>query len=201
MSLCSAIATATLFCLSLSAALAQQPPQRESSGVKLRTCFQSLIEGEWQANFYLAQVNHGFSCPIGISPDGTLGFGNCITAKNMTIVQPPSGILTIDRNCHVVGSITYGFSDDQWGGGVAQESFSCGALRMEAGCQERGISFAATKSAEFPKIGLFRLSWSQANDEACASSNGRASAGAFVCKLRGDKLNRLSDSQIPGAEL
>ena len=157
--------------------------------------------GEWQANFYLAQVNHGFSCPIGISPDGTLGFGNCITAKNMTIVQPPSGILTIDRNCHVVGSITYGFSDDQWGGGVAQESFSCGALRMEAGCQERGISFAATKSAEFPKIGLFRLSWSQANDEACASSNGRASAGAFVCKLRGDKLNRLSDSQIPGAEL
>ena len=43
-----------------------------NSGVKLPTCSQSLIERTWQANFYLAQVNHGFSCPIGISPDGTL---------------------------------------------------------------------------------------------------------------------------------
>ncbi len=112
------------FCLSLSPALAQQPPQTESSGMKLPTCFQSLIEREWQANFYLAQVNHGFSCPISISSDGTLGFGNCVTAKNVTIVQLPSGMLTINRTCHVIGSITYGFADDQWGGGLAQESFS-----------------------------------------------------------------------------
>ena len=92
--------------------------------MKFPTCSQSSIEREWLANFYLAQVNHGFSCPIGISSDGTLSFGNCATAKNVTIARPPSGMLTIDRTCHVVGSITYVVTDDQWGGGTAQESFS-----------------------------------------------------------------------------
>jgi hypothetical protein len=110
--------------LRLSVALAQQTAQTESSGVKFPTCSRSSIEREWLANFYLAQVNHGFSCPIGISLDGTLRFGNCATAKNVTIARPPSGMLTIDRACHVVGSITYVFTDDQWGGGTAQESFS-----------------------------------------------------------------------------
>jgi hypothetical protein len=111
-------------CFSLSAAFAQQPAQMANSGVKLPTRAQSLIEREWLANFYLAQVNHGFSCPIGISSDGTLSFKNCTTAKYVTIARPPSGMMTIDRTCHVVGSITYVFTDDQWGGGTAQESFS-----------------------------------------------------------------------------
>jgi hypothetical protein len=35
--------------------------------------------------------------------------------------------------------------------------FRYGALRTEAGCQELGILFAAIKSAEFRRIGLFRL--------------------------------------------
>lgn len=94
------------------------------SGVEFPACSQSLINGTWQANFYLAQVNHGFSCAIDVSSDGTLSFGNCTTAKSVTITKPPSGTLKIDRSCHVTGSITYDFSDDQWGGGPAQESLS-----------------------------------------------------------------------------
>src|ERR1700724_3258555 len=117
------VSVASVFFL-LSAALAQQPAQTANSGMELPTCSQFMIKGSWQANFYLAQVNHGFFCPIGISSDGTLSFGNCTTAKNVTITRPPSGTLKIDRTCHVVGSITYDFSDDQWGGGPAQETFS-----------------------------------------------------------------------------
>jgi hypothetical protein len=81
MSLSRATVAAMLVFLSPSAAFAQQPSRTENSGVTLPTCFQSLIERKWQGNFYLAQVNYGFSCPIGISSDGTLSFGNCVTAK------------------------------------------------------------------------------------------------------------------------
>ena len=42
--------------LRLSAALAQQTAQTESSGVKFPTCSQSSIEREWLANFYLEHV-------------------------------------------------------------------------------------------------------------------------------------------------
>jgi len=124
MALNRAVASVASFAFGLSAAFAQQSAQTANSGVQLPTCSQSMITGIWQANFYLAQVNHGFSCPIGVSSDGKLSFGNCTTAKNMTITQAPSGTLKIDQTCHVVGSITYDFSDDQWGGGTAQESLS-----------------------------------------------------------------------------
>jgi hypothetical protein len=40
--------------LRVSAALAQQTAQTESSGVKFPTCSLSSIEREWLANFYLA---------------------------------------------------------------------------------------------------------------------------------------------------
>jgi hypothetical protein len=124
MILCRAVASVAAGLFGVSAAIAQQSAQTANSGVEVSTCSQSMIERTWQANFYLAQVNHGFSCPIGISSNGTLSFGNCTTAKNVTIARAPSGMLTIDRTCHAIGSITYDFSDDQWGGGTVQEELS-----------------------------------------------------------------------------
>ena len=121
--------------------------------MKFPTCSQSSIEREWLANFYLALVNHGFSCPIGISSDGMLSFGNCATAKNVTIARPPSGTLTIDRTCHVVGSITYVFTDDQWGGGTAGDRFRYGALRTEAGCWNSAFRLLRSSRGNSTRLG------------------------------------------------
>jgi hypothetical protein len=74
---------------------------------------------------------------------------------------------------------------------MAQESFSL--WRSSDDCPELGISFAATKSVEFHKIGLFRLSLSQANSEVCTSSKGPASvSGGF----RLQAVGRQSQSPV-----
>jgi hypothetical protein len=75
-----------------------------------------MIVGTWQALFAPGPSNPLapgfpiypiFACPVSISTDGSLGTGDCTLNDNFTLTQQPSGKLTIDRTCHVVGSITY----------------------------------------------------------------------------------------------
>jgi hypothetical protein len=96
-------------CLSATAALAQQP---QHSGVRLPNCTQSMIAGTWHAvlnqnNFAVHQDSTAFACAITVAADGTIAPTNCTLLPGMTFIEPPSGKLTIDRACHVTGSISY----------------------------------------------------------------------------------------------
>ena len=101
--------------LGLSAAFAQQPAPSPDAALKFPACSQSMLVGpKWQAVFPgvytpgFGWVN--FSCPISISSNGSVTPGSCTVAtalSNLTVTQPPSGTLTIDRTCNVVGSISY----------------------------------------------------------------------------------------------
>jgi hypothetical protein len=93
----------------LSAAFAQPTP-------KVPACSQSMIVGTWQALFAPGASNPiapgfpvypSFACPVGISANGTLTTGKCTLTDNFTLTRQPSGSLTIDRTCHVIGSIAY----------------------------------------------------------------------------------------------
>jgi hypothetical protein len=83
------------------AAFAQPAP-------KVPACSQSMIVGTFnQLAVNPLQGNLGFACPISIGANGTLAPGDCILSASQSIIAPVSGTLTIDRTCHVVGSITY----------------------------------------------------------------------------------------------
>jgi hypothetical protein len=58
---------------------------------------------------YGTAQNNGFACPLTIAPNGTINSGACIVGSTMTVSSPPSGILTIDKSCHGVGLITFGY--------------------------------------------------------------------------------------------
>jgi hypothetical protein len=96
-------AVAILF--GLSVASAQQP---EVAGVKLPACSQSMIIATtWQAVFNQYSGLFAFACPINIASNGTLTSGTCTFPAGQSIVTSPSGTLTIDRTCHVVGSVAF----------------------------------------------------------------------------------------------
>ena len=103
------------FALLISVALAQQPAQTGSPGVKLPACSPAMIIGTWQAAFgygtplYGTAQNNGFSCPLNVATDGTITSGTCILGSGITVSPVPSGTVTIDRSCHVAGSITFGY--------------------------------------------------------------------------------------------
>ena len=103
--------TTTLLLLG-SSAFAQQPTAQPP--LMLPTCTPSMIVGTWHAAFgygtpvYGTAQNNGFACPLTIAPNGTINSGACIVGSTMTVSSPPSGTLTIDRSCHVVGLITFG---------------------------------------------------------------------------------------------
>jgi hypothetical protein len=105
----------TLSGLLVSMAFAQQPDSTADRGVKLPTCTPSMIVGTWQGAFaygtpfYGTAQNNGFSCPLNIAADGTVTSGACIVGSEITVSPAPSGILMIDKACHVVGSITFGY--------------------------------------------------------------------------------------------
>jgi hypothetical protein len=91
------------------AAFAQPAP-------RLPACSQSMIVGTWQALFAPGVSNPiapgfpvypNFACPVSVASNGTLTTGNCTLSDNFTLTKQPSGSLTIDRTCHVVGSIAY----------------------------------------------------------------------------------------------
>jgi hypothetical protein len=91
------------------AAFAQPAP-------KLPPCSQSMIVGTWQAIFTPGASNPvapgfplypNFACPVNISSNGSLTASNCTLTDNFAITQQPAGMLTIDRTCHAVGSLTY----------------------------------------------------------------------------------------------
>jgi hypothetical protein len=98
--------TATTYLLSIATAL--------SAGVKLPTCSQSMLEGTWQVYF-----TFGFVCPVAIASHGSVSSGTCSIPPSTTfsLPQPPSGLLTIDRSCHVTGTISYSYldPDNGWG--------------------------------------------------------------------------------------
>jgi hypothetical protein len=97
-----------LFGILISAAAAQQP-QTARPAAKSPACTQSMIVGTWQAVFTsVAPLTFRvFACPIGIDATGTLSPGSCVTPDTAMTVTPPTGTLTIDRTCHVTGTISY----------------------------------------------------------------------------------------------
>jgi hypothetical protein len=107
-----AFASITCITLGVVSALAQQPATTPQLAPRLPTCSQPMIVGTWQAVFAQfavnpSQGNLGFACPINIAGNGALTPGNCTVSASETIVAPPSGSLTTDRACHVVGTISF----------------------------------------------------------------------------------------------
>jgi hypothetical protein len=109
-----AVASVAWLVLSLSAGHAQTPTNQAP-----RQCSQSMITGTWQALFSPGVSNPiapgfpiypNFACAVTISKDGLLT-GNCTLAENFKLTQQPSGTLTVDRACHVVGTIAYTVCD------------------------------------------------------------------------------------------
>jgi hypothetical protein len=116
MSLTRALSFASVFwALWVATALAQQPAQTDNPGVKLPNCTASMIVGTWQAAFgygsplYGTAQNNGFYCPLNIAANGAVTSGTCVLGSGMTVSPVPSGVLTIDNKCHVVGSLTFGY--------------------------------------------------------------------------------------------
>jgi hypothetical protein len=116
MSLTRALSLASILsALWVATALAQQPAQTDNPGMRLPNCTASMIVGTWQAAFgygsplYGTAQNNGFYCPLNIAANGTVTSGNCVLGSGMTVSPVPSGVLTIDNKCHVVGSLTFGY--------------------------------------------------------------------------------------------
>src|SRR5262249_55002345 len=82
---------------------------------RLPPCNTSMIIGTWQAAFgYGAPIsgtaqNNGFSCPLTIAADGKVTAGQCTLGSSITVAPLPSGVISIDNACHVVGSLTFGY--------------------------------------------------------------------------------------------
>ena len=71
---------------------------------RLPACPQSMIVGTWQA-----LIGGAAACPITIAANGSITAGTCQTASQIAVLHPPAGSLTINRSCHVTGSITLAF--------------------------------------------------------------------------------------------
>jgi hypothetical protein len=99
----------------VSTSFAQQPEPAARAGVRLPSCDPSMIVGTWQAAFgygtplYGTAQNNGFSCPLNVAANGTITSGTCIVGSGVTVSPVPSGAVTIDKSCHVAGSITFGY--------------------------------------------------------------------------------------------
>jgi hypothetical protein len=103
----------------LAPAAAQQPAPTQiavqPSGSRLPPCNTSMIVGTWQAAFgygapiYGTAQNNGFSCPLTIAADGKVTAGQCTLGSSITVSPLPSGVVSIDNACHVVGSLTFGY--------------------------------------------------------------------------------------------
>jgi hypothetical protein len=125
--------------LTVSAALAQQPATTAQSPPKLPTCTPSMIVGTWYAAFgygtpiYGTAQNNGFACPLNIAANGTITSGTCILGSAMTVSPVPSGAVTIDRSCHVAGSITFGYCNPRSCSIHGRCRFRSGARLTEAG--------------------------------------------------------------------
>ena len=100
----------------LAPAAAQQPAPTQiavqPSGSRLPPCNTSMIVGTWQAAFgygapiYGTAQNNGFSCPLTIAADGKVTAGQCTLGSSITVSPLPSGVVTIDNACHVVGNLS-----------------------------------------------------------------------------------------------
>jgi hypothetical protein len=135
-----------VLCLLISAARAAESERAIGPAIRFPACSQSMIVGlKWQAVFvgvipapYSTGVN--FSCPISIAANGSLTPGNCTISNalvGLTVTQPPSGVLTIDRACHVIGSITYVTT---YGGNTASYQMLVSLSRSIDGSRLSGFS-------------------------------------------------------------
>jgi hypothetical protein len=120
-----AVKSVALLFVELSGASAQPAPT-------LPACSQSMIVGTWQALFAPGVSNPlapgfpiypNFSCPVSISTNGSLTTDKCALNDNFTLTQQPSGQLTIDRTCHVTGSIGYSICNQINGACAAQTDY------------------------------------------------------------------------------
>jgi hypothetical protein len=75
-----------------------------------------MIVGTWQAIFTPGMANPiapgfplypNFACGVSVAVNGTVTAGNCALNDNFSLTKQPAGSLTIDRTCHVVGTIAY----------------------------------------------------------------------------------------------
>jgi hypothetical protein len=103
-------ASTLLFALFASDAFAESP----TPAVALPACYQSMIAGTWQALFENVFLGYTMACTISVSSTGAISNSVCSIGgalrpgdANWTLTQPPSGALTINHACHVVGSINY----------------------------------------------------------------------------------------------
>jgi hypothetical protein len=109
------VAASMLLGMPVLSASAQQAEPVARQGVRLPACDPSMIVGTWQAAFaygtpiYGTAQNNGFSCPLNVAANGTITSGTCILGSGITVSPVPSGMVTIDRSCHVAGSITFGY--------------------------------------------------------------------------------------------
>jgi hypothetical protein len=105
-----------LSCTALASLLASASFAQQAQHQRQPDCKQSMITGApWQVvlnqNYYNQSRNQhrdesgGFSCTINIAADGTITPANC--TGGVTFIDLPFGHLTIDRTCHVAGSIQY----------------------------------------------------------------------------------------------
>jgi hypothetical protein len=150
MSLSRAVVSIALIFLGLSAAFAQQTGQTVNAGVKLPACSQSMIVGTtWHVHF-----TFGFSCPLNIAGNGTVTAGTCLIPPSPSAFTVPqlTGMLTIDRSCHVTGSVNYTYLDPNngWGPPPASFQLTMTLWRSSDGSRLSGsalLSYPATSGA------------------------------------------------------
>jgi hypothetical protein len=98
--------------LGLSASVAQPLAVSPQAAPKLPACSQSMIAGTWQA-FFNSVGGYGANlilyCSMTLSSSGQLTNVNCTgeNSQQYGILVQPAGTLTINRTCHVAGSLTY----------------------------------------------------------------------------------------------
>ena len=77
----------------------------------LPTCSQPMIAGSWQALFDNPYLGFTLVCSLSVSATGIISNASCDIGSfahgGWALTQPPSGTLTINRVCKVIGAINY----------------------------------------------------------------------------------------------
>jgi len=85
--------------------------QSHAPAVDLPACSQPMIAGSWQALFDNPYLGFTLVCSLSVSATGIISNGSCDIGSfahgGWTLTQPPSGTLTINRLCKVIGAISY----------------------------------------------------------------------------------------------
>jgi hypothetical protein len=85
-------------------------------------CSQAMIVGTWQGVFGGPYGGNTFACAVHVTTTGSVAVGACAIPEG-EMINSFSGILTIDRTCHVTGNISFVLIDSL-GQAVWQQSVS-----------------------------------------------------------------------------